>query len=226
MHEERLVETARELSRTLTPGDLDQTLRRITAAAVKVLPGVTHASITVRYADGRLQTVAPTDPMVCHVDDAQYQLGEGPCLDAVTSSAQVVSPYLATDERFPRYREVAVAAGLQSQAGVRLYEHPRSQGALNLYSTDPGSFAELGSLGDLFTHQSSMAIEYAQEIENLKEAIQTRNVIGRAVGIVMERYGFGDERAFAFLARLSQNQQLKLRVVAQSIVEASEDRAN
>jgi hypothetical protein len=225
MQDERLVETAHRLSKTLTPGDLDQTLSRITTAAVEVLPEVTHASISVRYADGRLQTVAPTDPMLCEVDEAQYRYQEGPCFDALTRSAQVVAPHLATDDRFPRYREVATAVGIRSQAGVRLFDTPKSQGALNLYSLNAGAFEDLGSLTALFTHQSSMAIEYAQEVANLREAIATRKVIGQAVGIAMERYGFNDERAFAFLARLSQTQNVKLRVVAQAIVDASQDRS-
>ena len=63
-----------------------------------------------------------------------------------------------------------------------------------------------------------MAIEYAQEIHNLQEAMRTRTTIGQAVGIVMERYKLTDERAFAFLTRVSQHRNIKLRLVAQEIV--------
>jgi AmiR/NasT family two-component response regulator len=101
---------------------------------------------------------------------------------------------------------------------VRLFDADRARGSLNLYSDQVGAFADLGSLADLFREQSAMALAYAQEIQNLKEAVQTRQLIGQAVGIVMERYQLADQRAFAFLARLSQTRNVKLRQVAQEIV--------
>jgi GAF domain-containing protein len=218
MEEERLVQTARQLSKTLTPGDLDHTLSRITAAAVEVLPDVEYASITIMHADGRLETVAPTDDLLWGIDAAQYELREGPCYEAASDTVHVTAPDLATDRRFPRYAAVAVEAGIRAQAGVRLFDAPKSQGALNLYAHSVGAFEDLGSLGKLFTHQSAMAIEYAQEIHNLKEAIHTRGIIGQAVGIVMERYKLTDQRAFAFLTRLSQHGNVKLRRVAEQLV--------
>jgi AmiR/NasT family two-component response regulator len=66
-----------------------------------------------------------------------------------------------------------------------------------------------------------MAIDYAREIQNLREAVRTRGMIGQAVGIVMERYKLTDERAFAFLTRLSQHGNLKLRAIAEQIIAAS-----
>lgn len=214
----RLVQQAERLSKVLTPGDLDHTLGRITAAAVEVLPEVDYASITVLHADGRLETVAPTDDLLWGVDAAQYELREGPCYAAAADSVHVVSPHLDGDPRFPRYAATAVAAGIQAQAGIRLFDAPKSRGALNLYARQAGVFDDLGALGELFKHQAAMAIGYAQEIQNLQEAVRTRGLIGNAVGIVMERYKLTDHRAFAFLTRLSQDGNVKLRVVAEQIV--------
>jgi hypothetical protein len=210
-----------QLSKSLTPGDLDHILSRITQAAVEVLPNVEFASITILHADGRLETVAPTDDLLWGVDAAQYELREGPCYDAAADAVHVVSPDLATDPRFPRYAATAVAAGINAQAGIRLFDAPKSRGALNLYARAIGAFEDLGMLGALFRHQSAMAIDYAREIQNLREAVRTRGMIGQAVGIVMERYKLTDERAFAFLTRLSQHGNLKLRTIAEQIVETS-----
>jgi hypothetical protein len=225
MEQERMLETARRLSAALSPGDLDHTLSQITAAAVEVLPDVRYASLTVQHADGSIETVAPTDDLLCDLDAAQYELREGPCYEAAVETVHVISPNLAADERFPRYSEVALAAGVRAQAGVRLFENPKSQGALNLYSLNVGAFEDLGSLSDLFAHQAAMAIRYAHEIANLQEAVRTRKTIGQAIGIVMERYGLTDERAFAFLTRLSQHRNVKLRLVAQEIIAATEQEA-
>lgn len=220
-----MLETARRLSAALSPGDLDHTLSQITAAAVEVLPDVRYASLTVQHADGSIETVAPTDDLLCDIDAAQYELQEGPCYEAAVETVHVISPNLAADERFPRYSEVALAAGIRAQAGIRLFENPKSQGALNLYSLNVGAFEDLGSLSDLFAHQAAMAIRYAHEIANLQEAVRTRKTIGQAIGIVMERYGLTDERAFAFLTRLSQHRNVKLRLVAQEIIAATEQEA-
>ncbi|GAB2737376.1 GAF and ANTAR domain-containing protein [Nocardioides pakistanensis] len=216
--DESILSSAGDLARTLKPGDLDATLGQITAAAVTLLPEVTYASVTVRHGDDRLETVNATDPRLLPLDRSQYELHEGPCYDAATDQAQVLAPDLATDRRFPRYGPVAVAAGVRSQAAFRLFERNGTQGALNLYATSPGAFADLGGTSQLFRSQAAVAIAYAHEITNLAEALETRTTIGKAMGIVMERYQLNDERAFAFLTRLSQHRNVKLRLVAEEIV--------
>jgi GAF domain-containing protein len=222
MTDDELLETARRLSKRLTPGDLDSTLEQITAAAVEVLPQVDFSSVTVRHADGTLVTAAPTDPMLLRIDAEQYRLQEGPCYQAATDEHSVVTSDLAADPRFPHYGPAAAAFGLRAQIGVRLFDSPRSHGALNLYSTTLGAFEDVGSLSALFAHQAGQVIGYAQEITNLAEAVRTRTTIGQAVGIVMERYKLNDQRAFAFLQRLSSHRNIKLRLVAREIVESTD----
>lgn len=211
-----------DLAKAPLPEDLDGALSGITAAAVEVMPSVAYASITVKHEDGRLETVAPTDDLILDLDEAQYTLREGPCYDAATDSVHVTSPKLAFDERFPRYAEVAVAAGIRAQAGVRLFETGEATGALNLYSEEVGSFEDLGVLADLFAHQSAMALDYAREVENLQAAVEARSVIGRAVGILMERFSLSDARAFGFLVRQSQQQNIKVRALAEDFIARSQ----
>src|SRR4051794_4259454 len=103
MSEDHVLDTLRRLAQNLKPGDLDHTLSQITNAAVEVLPGVHYASISVKHADGRLETAAPTDDMLLGIDAAQYELQEGPCYDAASDKTYVTSPHLAADERYPKY---------------------------------------------------------------------------------------------------------------------------
>jgi hypothetical protein len=224
MTEEHLVEASRRLAAALRPGDLDRTLSNITAAAVEVLPDVQWSSLSIRHGDGRLETVAPTDEMLCEIDAAQYELQEGPCYEAAVDTVHITAPRLAEDERFPRYAPVALRAGIEAQAGIRLFDAPDSNGALNLYSAQVGAFEDLGMLSDLFAHQSVVALEYARQIDQLQEAIKSRQVIGQAVGMVMERYQVDEARAFGFLARLSSHENLKLRQVAERLVDESGER--
>ncbi len=218
MDNEALLETARRLREHLAPADLDATLSQVTAASMELLPQVQYSSITVLHSDGVLTTAAPTDPMIVGLDVEQYALREGPCYDAATHDDQVVCSDLGADERFPSYGRVAVGMGIRSQIGVRLFDAPRSQGALNLYSGEVGAFDDLESLSALFAHQAGLAISYAHEIGTLQEALKSRTTIGTAVGLVMERYQLNDERAFAFLKRLSSQRNVKLRTVAAELV--------
>lgn len=219
----QLAETAQELSKLLVPGDLDLTLHAVTAAAVRLIPDVASASITLRHADQRLETVAPTDDTPVSLDERQYALREGPCYAAATDRAQVVSSDLAEDPRFPRFGPFAVERGVRSLAAFRLFERDGGQGAINVYSARPAAFADLDALGALFRSQAATAIAYAHEITGLAEALQTRTTIGQAVGIVMERYRLNDQRAFAFLTRLSQHRNVKLRVVAEELVAEADE---
>ena len=218
-----LLDTARRLARSLAPGDLDQTLRRITSAAVDELPQVTSASITIRTSDGRLRTVAETDPVLVDIDRKQYELRDGPCFHASVDELVVLAPDLEHDERWPGYAAVAVAAGLRSQVGLRLFEHADSVGSLNLYSDEVGAFSDLGELEDLFLHEAVTAIGYAHEADNVKIAARARLDIGQAVGITMERYELTDERAFALLVRTSEHRGVTVHLVAQEILAATEE---
>ena len=214
-----LLEVSRRLSAALAPADLDETLSRITKAAIEVLPDVSHASITVKHADGSLETVAPTHDLLRELDAKQYELQEGPCYLSAVETVHVTAPHLGRDERFPRYAQFAVGAGIEAQAGIRLFEARGSNGALNLYSEKPGAFEDLDTIRDLFTHQSAMALAYAREISELRQAITTRQLIGQAVGMLMERYQLDEAHAFAFLTRLSQDSNVKVRLVAERLIE-------
>lgn len=221
--DEELFHHARRLAQALTPGDLESTLARITAAAVEVVPDVDMASITVRHRDDRLETFAPTAEVLLELDAQQYELRQGPCYETATDEAYVVSSNLAADPRWPDYTKAALAAGVRAQAGIGLFDARQSQGALNLYARRVGAFEDLGPLGALFSHQAAIAIGYAREVSDLRQAITTRHEIGAAVGVVMERYQLSEERAFAFLARLSQDRNVKLREIARELVAGDED---
>jgi len=214
----RLIDASRRLAAALRPGDLDTTLTNITAAAVEVLPDVTASSITVKHADGRLETFAPTAEVLREVDAAQYELQEGPCYEAAVDTVHITAPNLRADQRFPRCAPVALGAGFRAQAGIRLFDTKGCSGALNLYSDAVGAFSDLSVLAQLFAHQAAVALDYARQVDQLQEAVTARQLIGQAVGIVMERYGVDEARAFGFLARLSSHENLKMRVVAERLI--------
>ena len=193
-------------------------LEILAVSAASNIPGADFVSITVHRQDQTMSTVASTDPLAEQADALQYELREGPCYSAVTHERFVLVNDLAAAVQFPRYGPKAVALGLGAQAAVQLF-HDRERAGLNLYAHRAGAFdRSTVQLAELFATQGGALLGYAEQVEHLSEALHTRTDIGTAVGILMERYGIDRHRAFAFLARNSQNRNVKVRVLARQIV--------
>jgi len=217
-----LVSAIDEVAASLTrPMDLQPTLARITRSVVESTPGIGFASISVTGKDGQIKTLAPTDPRALEADDLQYKLHEGPCYAAATGVPVVQSDDLAADPRWPQYGPRVVAAcGVGAQLAFQFVAEPDARGALNLYSQRVnGISAATRLLGSLFARLVAIALGWAGHDENLSHALLTRQRIGQAIGIVMERYGLDSDRAFAFLVRVSQTGNIKLRDVAAAIID-------
>jgi len=213
-----ILETAETLRQRLVPGDLESTLGAITRAAIEVLPGVHLASVSLRRRDGAAHSYAATDDLVNRLDERQFELREGPCYDGVTNDPVAVSSDLLHDPRYPSYGPFAASLGIRSAAGIRLLENPSAVGALNLFSREVAALDGISPLTQLFSHQAAMALAYSVEIAGLRDALKSRRRIGQAMGIIMERYQLQEEQAFAFLTRLSQQGNIKLRLIAEDLV--------
>jgi hypothetical protein len=200
------------------PGNTDQALERIVTGARDTIPGADYVSITVRHPDETLETVAGTDRLAYEVDEIQYQLREGPCYDAVTEDPVTYSRDLARQRQWPNFGPKAAALGLASQMGVRLPRSDDRVSGLNLYSKTPDAFDPTSAVPRLFASHAGVALGYATKLDSLQGALATRETIGTAIGIVMERYGITSDRAFEFLIRTSQNSNIKLRDIAAGLV--------
>lgn len=206
---------------------VDVTLNSLVRAATETVPGAHYASITVKDPDGRYNTVAATDDKSVGADTMQYEYGEGPCVDAASGELLLNSADLKTDPRWPRYGpEAAKQFGIGSQLAYPMFADQQTFGGLNLYSKSTGNFdANALVLAELFATQGAIAMGHARTFNQLHDAVETRTVIGQATGLIMERYELDDNRAFAFITRMSQTGNIKLREVAQEIVDAANQKA-
>jgi len=191
------------------------------AVARDSIPGFDAIGISTIDKRGSVHTRASVGEVVDVLDSLQYGLGEGPCVDEVHGEDVVSAPTIRHDQRWPRYVPKAVAEGLRSQLAVRLFlDDKGTVGSLNFYSTvsediDP----EAASMAALFAEHAAIAFGYVSEIEGLNQALQTRKVIGQALGILMERYQMSEDAAFSFLVRASTTGNIKLRDIAQELVD-------
>jgi hypothetical protein len=217
----RLAETMAQVAASMhAPLAAEDALNVVTAAAVRSINGIDHASVSLTRADGRIVTLAPTSPLAEELDEIQYRLGEGPCLDAALEEPVVVAEHLAQDARWPAYGRAAAARGIGSQVAFQFRaHHDHIRGGLNLYAGGPESVDDQAmDLGALFAAQAAVIMGWQRHEQNLQTAVSAREQIGMAVGILMERYTLDAERAFGFLVRTSQSANLKVRDVAAGIV--------
>lgn len=213
------------VNRALETRDVEETLSLLTRSVIDSVPGVQFASITRR--SGRMiETLAPTDPLACSLDELQYELEEGPCFDAATDQRVTFSNDLQHEPMWRRYGPRAAALGVNSQMAMALLWEGNDRVALNLYSKDLAAFNGDLEVAELFAAQAAVVMGLARRVSQLDTALESRTVIGQAVGILMERYQVDRDQAFRFLTRLSQNSNTKLREVAAELVQDREQSLN
>lgn len=198
----------------------EDVLRVAVGWSMALIDGCELAGVTLRRRRGRLESMAPSEPAVGACDHLQYELDEGPCLDAITDEPVIEAPHVATDGRWPRWGPlVAKQHGIAGMLSVRLFSSDRVHGALNLYSRTLDAFdRDAIDIALLLSTHVSVALRSALVDEQLRLAVDSRNLIGQAQGILMERFSLDANRAFAVLSRISQDSNIKLLDVATHVV--------
>lgn len=219
------VSTARALFAT---GRVEATLQAVVDLAVATIDGCDFASVFV-VESGRVITPVRTDELVTEIDALQLSAGGGPCLDAMAEGLPVYAEDLAVDPRWPAFGPGAAAAGVRSLLALSLTAGG-ARGALNLYSSYPSAFGLVDrAKGLVLAGLAGVALSWAhareedlRQAENLRQALATRELIGQAQGILMERERVTAEQAFDILRRASQHLNVKLREVAQGLIDTGE----
>jgi GAF domain-containing protein len=200
---------------------VEATLQTIATVMANSVPGFDHVGISTVDKAGHVTTRAHVGRLVMRLDDLQYGLGEGPCVDALNGDDLVVVPHLGSARRWPRYVPEATELGIRSQLALRLHLGDGSTlGGVNLYSTISDEVdGNARALAALFGAHSAIALGHVQERAQLSAALESRKVVGQAVGILMQRHGLSEDRAFALLVRASNDGNIRLRTVAQELVD-------
>ena len=198
-----------------------ETLETMVEVALSSLTDIDHVGVTLAHRDGRLETVAATDQFVLELDQIQYAHDEGPCLTALRDGPPLtVVEYARHEQRWPLFIPAAVQRGVTAQMGVRLFAGDRTVGVMNLYATRSETISEeTKQLAEMFATHAALAYGQTRRIDDLQGAIAHREIIGKAIGIAMERYGLCSDRAFDYLVRVASASEVKLRDVALDLVE-------
>lgn len=208
----------------LSERGLDGTLGLICARSAQLVPGAQDAAIS-RGRQGRFETVGSTSELPPQVDQIQYDLRSGPCVDAAVHEEIYRTGELATDQRWPEFgRRASAEHGIRSMLSVRLFlEDDETVAALNLYSRMPDAFDESDqTVALLLATHASMAMASArlhEQVQQLERALQSNRGIGVAVGVLMNQYKVTQAEAFDLLRMASQHGHRKLVDVALDVAE-------
>lgn len=216
-----LAQRMAELARTAaSPRSVEEVLSDVTETARELIPGVDTAGVLLVGRNGKYESLAGTTELPHKLDDLQMTFNEGPCVQAALDDLIVRTEDFRTEERWPRYSPAVVELGVLSGLSVKLYTAERTAGALNLFAFKPHAFdAEDETTATVLAAHAAAAILASRQGEQLQSALMTRDRIGQAKGIIMERYGIDDVAAFDMLKRLSQDSNVRLADIAQGVID-------
>ncbi|MDQ0380583.1 GAF and ANTAR domain-containing protein [Amycolatopsis thermophila] len=203
------------VARRLEPEpDVTKTVGRLVRAAITMVPGAEDAGVTL-LERGRVRSVGPSSERVAKLDQVQHELCEGPCTDAAFEGDLYRSGDLNRDDRWPKFTVAATELGVVSMLAVRLYTERTVLGALNLYSGKTDAFDDdAETVAGMFAAHAAVALSGSRKQAQLVDALDTRDTIGMAKGILVERHHVDGDRAFDMLVEASQHANVKLRDVA------------
>lgn len=202
--------------------DSDQLLREVTEIATQILPGVTHAgvSLVVNRRRRTLDSVAATGEIPRLVDRLQDEHQQGPCLDSMWNQYTVRVDDYEKETRWPEFVGALVEqTPVRSSLSIQLYTNENELGTVNLYAEEPGAFtAEVEELALALAAQAAVGLAGARSNDELRSALASRDIIGQAKGIIMESQQVSSSEAFTLLTKLSQETNTPVYEVARKLV--------
>ena len=205
--------------------DLAPYLDRLVAAVNANIDGCDAVGVTV-VMDDRPRTAAYTTAGTLEIDAVQYSVGDGPCLDAFRNGRENLVDFAGGEERWPAFMEGCDVGDVQSLLALPLESGGRRFGALNLYGYERHAFdhtdlvlVRMAAAREADALAAAVQVAGAREVAaQMEQAMASRAVIEQAKGVLMGRHSITEIVAFELLRRQSQEQNLKLRVLAAQLV--------
>ena len=213
----RMAELARN---TALPQNVDDVLEGVTAAAVEMIPGTDTCGVLLIGKGRKFSSLHGTSDLIYKLDALQEQYGEGPCISAAVDELIVRTDDFSHEQRWPKYSAAMVDLGVRSGLSFKLYTSASTAGALNLFSLRPHAFnGESEAIGAVLAAHAASSIIASRHGEQLEAALNTRDTIGQAKGVIMERFNVDAVRAFDMLRELSQTTNTRLIDIALRVIE-------
>ncbi|ADB31145.1 ANTAR domain protein with unknown sensor [Kribbella flavida DSM 17836] len=202
---------------------VEQTVEAVVQYALQAV-WCEYASVVLITKRRRPQIMALTDPKLAELYRSQIDAGTGPMITALEQRSALLIPDVLAEARWSaQWSEQMVAAGIRSAMHLPMLVAGRPEAVLSLYSDKPDGFTDDDlAVAHILAQHGSAAVAAARNQVSLTEAVDARKLVGQALGILMERYRLDEVRAFEVLRRYSQDNNRKLRDVAQELLDTRE----
>ena len=198
---------------------VDETVDTVVQFALRAL-SCSHAGVALAVRGRRPEIGAVTDPLIERIYAVQIEADDGPMMAALRTRALVRVADVHLERRWPHWSELVCPSGIRTVLHLPLMVAERASGVLSLYSEVPNALVgDDEAVAHILARHAAVAVASAQHEVTLSLAVDARKLIGQAMGILMERYGLSDDRAFEVLKRYSQDSNTKLRDVAQQLID-------
>jgi GAF domain-containing protein len=215
---QRMAELARSVA---APRDIDAVLSGVTATTVELLTGADTAGVLLVSKGGTFESLSGTSELIYEVDRLQEKHNAGPCVEAAINELVVRTDDFETETRWPEYSHEVCKLGVRSSISFKLYTGDRTAGALNVFSRRPNSFdADSEVIGSILAAHAAAAILASRESQQLQAALLSRDLIGQAKGMLMERFDVDAVGAFDMLRKLSQQMNVRLSEIARRVIDS------
>jgi transcriptional regulator with GAF, ATPase, and Fis domain len=197
-------------------------LRELIDNGVRHVAGSHYAGIGLAGPDKVVTNVVATHRYPMVLDAIQDEYKGGPCLEAAWQHHIMHVVDLNVDQRWPRYQQYALAeTPIRSIVSYELFVDSGAMGALNFYSHNPHAFSDDSmELGGVFANQVALAWSMMRRQDQFRSALASRDMIGQAKGVIMERFNLDAVEAFDLLTRLSRQSNIKLTDIARALIES------
>ena len=200
--------------------NLNALIGSISSGAVTYVPGAQFAGVLLVKKKKEFESLGVTDPVVAQLDEIQMQVGEGPCLEAAWEQPTVWMNNFYDEQRFRLFAEKAISeTAVRSSLSFQLFTHEGAMGALNLFSEKVDAFTwESEEVGFVYATHAALALFRARQEMHFNSALASRDIIGQAKGMIMERFTVDAVQAFELLRKLSQDSNVPLVDIAKKLV--------
>lgn len=213
----------------VTEVSLGDTLEHVAHIATDAMSGASFSGMAILGDDGNPTTAVFTSEEAPEIDQGQYETGNGPCLEAWrTKSVVRLDDMTAATNRFPAFAQASLQHGVNSTLSLPMIAGDQGVGAFNLYAREERAFTDGDeALGLELASAAAAVLSNARAYwgavglsEQLSEAMRSRAVIEQAKGMLMaQSKTLAPDEAFELLRRASQRENVKVRDIAQRIVE-------
>ncbi|MFI5707078.1 GAF and ANTAR domain-containing protein [Kribbella sp. NPDC051620] len=199
---------------------VEETVQAVVDFALQALSCCTHAGVALATKGRGLEIPAVTDPVVAEIYQGQMDRDDGPLTECLRGRRALLVIDTKDEARWPEWSSQVQSLGVRSVLDVPLTTAAGVIGVLCLYSSHPNAFTpDDEAIAHILARHASVAVANARHDESMLQAVDARKLVGQAMGILMERFDLDGDRAFEVLKRYSQDNNQKLRDVAQYLIE-------